>query len=115
MMNNQETDSYHSGGEIDQKDDNLSSTEVPLHSNGESDEQVYVPNRSSLSASQQGGFTMPRASILSSETTSGRQQVVLHSSNDTDEQEPLKLGDSQSPFFMPQGHYVPEVAIFLLL
>ena len=48
MMNNQETDSYHSGGENDQKDDNLSSNEVPLHSNGESDEQVYVPNVTGL-------------------------------------------------------------------
>ena len=43
-MNNQETDSHHSGGETDQKDDNLSSTKAPLHSHGESDEQVYVPN-----------------------------------------------------------------------
>ena len=33
--------------------------------------------------------------------------MVLHSSNETDEQETLKLGDSQSPLMMPQGHYVP--------
>ena len=50
---------------------------------------------------------LARAGNPLSETTSGRQQVVLHSSNETDEQETLKLGDSQSPFLMPQGHYVP--------
>ena len=52
---------------------------------------------------------LARAGNPLSETTSGRQQVVLHSSNETDEQETLKLGDSQSPFLMPQGHYVPNV------
>ena len=76
----------------------LSSTEVPLLSEVELDEQVYVPNRFSLTVNQVGGFTMPRACIPHSETASGRQQVVLHSSNDTDEQEKLKLGDSQSHY-----------------
>ena len=107
-MNNQETNTHHSDDEADQKVDNLSSTEVPLLFDVELDEQVYVPNRSSLNVNQVGGFTMPRASIPHSEIASGRQQVVLHSSNETDEQETLKLGDSQSPLMMPQGHYVPD-------
>ena len=107
MINNQETDSHHSGGETDQKEDMLSSTDVPLLSDVELGEPVYVPNRSSLNVNQVGGFTMPRAGNTPSEVTSGRQQVVLHSSNETDEQETLKLGDSQSPLMMPQGHYVP--------
>ena len=42
-MNNQETNTHHSDDEADQKVDNLSSTEVPLLSEVELDEQVYVP------------------------------------------------------------------------
>ena len=60
---------------------------------------MFQANRSSLNVNQVGGFTMPRASIPHSEIASGRQHVVLHSSNETDEQETLKLGDSQSPLW----------------
>ena len=44
-MNNQETNTHHSDDEADQKVDNLSSTEVPLLSEVELDEQVYVPSK----------------------------------------------------------------------
>ena len=70
-VNNQETDSHHSGVETDQKDDNLSSTGVALLSRSELDDQGYVPSRSSLGANQQGGFTMPRACIPPLETATG--------------------------------------------
>ena len=67
-MNNQETNTHQYDEEADQK--GSSSTEVPLLSEVELDEQVCVPNRSSLNVNQVGGFTMPRASIPHSEITS---------------------------------------------